>query len=70
MNAKRNDHLATGIIYALVGIVVIILFGLIGYILVSGVPHLSWHFLTSPSKSFAAGGGIRDQLFNSVYLLY
>ncbi|MFZ2352653.1 phosphate ABC transporter permease PstA [Paucilactobacillus nenjiangensis] len=69
MNAKRNDHLATGIIYALVGIVVIILFGLIGYILVSGVPHLSWHFLTSPSKSFAAGGGIRDQLFNSVYLL-
>ncbi|CUS25941.1 phosphate ABC transporter, permease protein PstA [Paucilactobacillus oligofermentans DSM 15707 = LMG 22743] len=69
MNAKRSDHLATGLIYTFVAIVVLILFGLIGYILVSGVPHLSWHFLTTPSKAFAAGGGIRDQLFNSLYLL-
>jgi phosphate transport system permease protein len=27
------------------------------------------HFLTSAAQSFKAGGGIRDQLFNSLYLL-
>ena len=30
---------------------------------------MSWHFLTSVSQSFEAGGGIRDQIFNSVYIL-
>lgn len=33
------------------------------------MPHLSWHFLSSSASSFQAGGGVRDQLFNSVYLL-
>ena len=69
MNAKRINRIATGVIYFLVGIVVLLLVGIIGNILVSGVPHLSWHFLSSASSSFEAGGGIRDQLFNSLYLL-
>lgn len=69
MNAKRNDHIATGVIYLLVASVILILAFLIGYILFNGVPHISWHFLSSPSQSFLAGGGIRDQLFNSIYLL-
>jgi len=41
----------------------------LGDILVSGVPHLSWHFLSSEASSYQAGGGVRDQLFNSLYLL-
>ncbi|MBC6357087.1 phosphate ABC transporter permease PstA [Lactobacillus helsingborgensis] len=69
MNAKRINRIATGVIYFLVGIVVLLLVGIIGNILVSGVPQLSWHFLSSASSSFEAGGGIRDQLFNSLYLL-
>ncbi|CAJ1197239.1 phosphate ABC transporter permease PstA [Companilactobacillus nantensis] len=69
MNAKKWDHVATGIIYALVAAVVFILIAILGYILFNGVPNISWHFLTSPAQSFSAGGGIRDQLFNSLYLL-
>ncbi|AMV60040.1 Phosphate transport system permease protein PstA [Pediococcus damnosus] len=69
MNAKKIDKLATAIIGFLVGVVVLILVALIGYILVTGLPHVSWHFLTSPSQSFLKGGGIGDQLFNSLYLL-
>ena len=34
-----------------------------------GLPNISWHFLTANAESFAAGGGIRDQLFNSLYLV-
>lgn len=69
MNAKRMDHIATGIIYTLVATVIIILIAILGYILFNGVPDISWHFLTSAAQSFSAGGGIRDQLFNSLYLL-
>ncbi|MGO2723375.1 MAG: phosphate ABC transporter permease PstA [Lactobacillus sp.] len=69
MTEHQKDRFATGVIYFLVGIVVILLAGILGNILINGLPHLSWHFLTSESSDFQAGGGVRDQLFNSVYLL-
>ena len=69
MNPKVVNKIATGVIYGLVILVVAILAALIGYILVTGVPHISWHFLTSPAQSFLAGGGIRDQLINTIKLL-
>ena len=69
MNAKKVDKIATTVIYAMSGIIVLILVALLGYILVQGLPHISGHFLTSPAKVFEAGGGISVQLFNSFYLL-
>lgn len=69
MDAKQKDKLATGILYVIAGIIVLLLASLLGYILIQGLPHVSWHFLTSPAKAFEAGGGIGIQLFNSVYLL-
>ena len=69
LNAKKANQLAMGIIYVLVGLVVLILFGLLGYIILSGLPHISWQFLSSAAQSVGEGGGIRDQLFNSLYLL-
>ena len=70
MDAKKKDKLATDVIYILVGIVVLILAGILGNILITGVPHLSWHFLSSESSSYQASGGVRDQLFNSLYLFF
>ncbi|MDM8212468.1 phosphate ABC transporter permease PstA [Enterococcus hirae] len=69
MKAKRNDKIATGVLYTVAGLIVLLLVALLGYILVRGVPYISWHFLTSPSKAYQAGGGIGIQLFNSLYLL-
>lgn len=69
MNAKRADKIATGVLYGISGFVIVILAALLGYILIQGLPHLSWKFLTSPSTGFSAGGGIGIQLFNSFYLL-
>ena len=51
------------------GIIVTILAALILYILVRGIPHISWSFLTSRSSSYKAGGGIGVQLYNSFFLL-
>ncbi|MBM7544405.1 phosphate ABC transporter permease PstA [Periweissella beninensis] len=69
MQAKTVNKIATGVLYIIAGLVILILAALLGYILVNGVPHLSWHFLTAPSRAFQAGGGIGIQLFNSFYLL-
>lgn len=69
MNAKKMDKLATGILYSVAGIIILILSSLLLYILVRGLPHVSWHFLTGHSKAYQSGGGIGIQLFNSLYLL-
>lgn len=69
MKAKNTNKIATWVIYWLVAIVVLILAGILGNILWTGLPHISWHFLTSEASSYQAGGGVRDQLFNSIYLL-
>ncbi len=69
MSAKSIDKLMTAALYAVAGVIVLLLASLLGYILFQGLPHVSWKFLTSPAKSFEAGGGIGIQLFNSFYLL-
>lgn len=69
MHAKKIDKLATGILYTIAGIIVAILASLLLYILVNGLPHVSWSFLTGKSSSYQAGGGIGIQLYNSLFLL-
>ncbi|MGT2771259.1 phosphate ABC transporter permease PstA [Streptococcus marimammalium] len=69
MHAKKIDNLATFILFAISGIVLLILIGLIGYILVQGIPHISWNFLVGQSSSYKSGGGIGIQLYNSIILL-
>ncbi|HFH9837735.1 TPA: phosphate ABC transporter permease PstA [Streptococcus suis] len=69
MHAKKMDKLATGILYSIATVIVVILTALILYILLRGIPHLSWNFLTGKSSSYKAGGGIGIQLYNSFFLL-
>lgn len=69
MHPEKIDKLATGIILSLAGLVGLIVLSLLAYILITGLPHISWEFLTTSAESFKAGGGIRDQLFNSLYLV-
>ena len=64
MHAKKLDKLATAVLYTIAGIIVTILASLILYILVRGLPHVSWSFLTGKSSSYQAGGGIGIQLYN------
>ncbi|MBD2846497.1 phosphate ABC transporter permease PstA [Paenibacillus sp. IB182496] len=69
MNAKLADRIATAIIVAVSGFIVLLLAGLLGYIMVRGLGHFSYDFLTSPPETIRAGGGIGPQLFNSIFLL-
>ncbi len=59
MHAKKLDKLATeNVLTIIASIIVAILASLILYILVRGLPHVSWSFLTGKSSSYQAGGGI------------
>lgn len=70
MKTKIQNKIALTTIRVIALLVVLILMFLLGDILIAGVPHISWHFLTAPSQSFTSGGGIGVQLFNSFYLLF
>ncbi|MGG3913414.1 phosphate ABC transporter permease PstA [Rossellomorea vietnamensis] len=69
MNSKRADKIATGVFIGIATIIIALLVALFSYILVKGLPYVTWDFLTTPSSAVRAGGGIRDQLFNSFYIL-
>ena len=70
MKSKTADRIATGVFIAIAIIIITLLVGLFSFILVNGHKHVSFDFLTSPSSNVRAGGGIRDQLFNSFYVLF
>ncbi|KEQ38311.1 binding-protein-dependent transport system inner membrane component family protein [Streptococcus mitis] len=53
MHAKKLDKIATAVLYSIAGIIVAILASLILYILVRGLPHISWSFLTGKSSALA-----------------
>ncbi len=69
MSAKTADKIAVSVIKAIAFFIMLVLASLLGYLLVKGLSHISWNFLTSEPQTFKAGGGIGPQLFNSLYLL-
>lgn len=69
MHAKQINKLMTGILYTIAGLIVTILTALLLFILLRGLPHVNWQFLTGKSSSYQAGGGIGIQLYNSFFLL-
>jgi phosphate transport system permease protein len=70
MNSRVADRIATGVFIAIALVILSVLVGLFSFILIHGVSHISIKFLTTPSSNLMAGGGIRDQLFNSFYVLF
>ncbi|MCL6603464.1 MAG: phosphate ABC transporter permease PstA [Paenibacillus sp.] len=69
MKPKTVDKIATTVIVFFALLIVGILLGLLGYILMRGLSHISLDFLFSPPQKIRAGGGVGPQLFNSIYLL-
>ena len=71
---KRRRHPGDGVlkvlIYLSAAITVCLLVGLLGYILVRGVPTISWHFLSSAySARDKALQGILPMIINTVYIV-
>lgn len=67
---RPSDRLMAGLIYLSAGVTVLILIGLIGYILIQGVPHISWKFLsTGYSTRNTSQQGILPMIINTVYIV-
>ena len=61
-------NFTAAVLYTIAGIIVAILASLILYILVRGLPHISWSFLTGKSLFLPSRWGIGIQLYNSFFL--
>ncbi len=70
MNSKMTDSFATFVFGVCAAIITAILVGLFSYIIFNGAKELNFDFLTTRSSAIGSGGGIRDQLFNSFYILF
>jgi phosphate transport system permease protein len=68
--ARMADKVATGVMIALVGLLVVVLVIVVGSILIQGVPQLSWSFITSASSLTQPGGGVGPQLWCTIYLMF
>lgn len=67
---QKQDRFATGVLTAIVAIVMLIVVSMVTYILFEGISTLFQPgFLTEPSRANGTQGGVLYQLFDSFYLL-
>jgi phosphate transport system permease protein len=67
--AKLIDRIATGVMFCLIGFLVVVLVAVVGAILIEGVPQLTWTFVSSASSLTQSGGGVGPQLWCTLYLM-
>ncbi|MBU2700680.1 phosphate transport system permease protein [Sporomusaceae bacterium BoRhaA] len=70
MSAKMFDKLATALMWIAGIIILAILVVFLLYMLVKGLPVLSWSFITGQPSDMRVGGGVGPQFFNSFYILF
>lgn len=70
MSKHLSNHLATAFMVSCAVLMMSTLFAVLGYILYQGIAYIDIDFLTSAASSFQAGGGIKNQLWNSFYILF
>ncbi|GAC1428231.1 MAG: phosphate ABC transporter permease PstA [Chloroflexota bacterium] len=69
MSPRTADRVATTVLWIIATLVVGIVLWFLGVILRSGLPILSWHFITGVPSEINAGGGVGPELFNSLYIV-
>ena len=73
MNAsttKKQDTIMKYVFWGLGLLTLLILIVIIGYILINGLPHISWEFLTTSPKDFGAEGGILPMIVSTIYVTF
>ncbi|CQR72937.1 Phosphate transport system permease protein PstA [Sporomusa ovata DSM 2662] len=69
LSAQSQNKMATAIMWLAGMLILLILVAFLGYMLIKGLPVLTWDFITGQSSDINAGGGVGAQLFNSFYIL-
>jgi len=68
-SSKLVDRLMRGVLWGIAILFVVVLILFVGAILKQGWPVLNLSFLTKMPETLDAGGGIKPQIFNSLYLV-
>jgi len=70
LERKTNwrTHLFYFFIYLMAAITILILISIIGYVLINGVRHINWEFLTSEPSRMGKEGGIYSIIIGTLYL--
>ena len=66
---RPTDVLLTGIIYGCAGLSILILAGIMGYVCVRGIPHVTWAFLSTASSATKGTFGILGNIINTLYIV-
>jgi phosphate transport system permease protein len=69
LSQKYVEKISFGIVTAAAFIVLAILIIILGYIVIKGLPAISWEFLTQPPKDLGRAGGIFPALAGTLYLV-
>lgn len=67
---RTGDSVLKALIYLSACITVLVLVGIIGYILIQGVPYISWTFITTPYSQINEDmKGILPMIINTLYIV-
>ena len=66
---RTSDMILKGLIYLCAGLSIAILIGIMGYVFVRGIPHLSWAFLTTVTSATKGTFGILGNIVNTLYIV-
>ena len=71
MTAKRNVYVWVGrlLMWLAVGLTSALTLFVVGYVLVQGIPHLSWQFLSTKHSYLSGNIGILPDILNTVYIV-
>ena len=68
-HVRLSDLLLTGVIYFCAGLSILILAGIMGYVFVRGIPHISWEFLSTATSTLKGTVGILGNIINTLYIV-
>ncbi len=66
INAKTSQNIAKFVIWTAALLVLLVLFSIIIYILIKGIPMISWQFLTEIPHNMGRSGGISSSIVGTV----
>ena len=69
-HSRPKDNFLKFLINLAAGITVVVLVGILGYILINGVPYITWQFISTPySEMNPDQKGILPMLINTLYIV-
>jgi len=69
MKKKTSEKLVFSFLKAVAAMIVVVVVGLVGYILVNGLPVLSFKFLTKPPSNGMLAGGISSAIAGTLMIM-